>query len=65
MGQRTIMHRTRPAPRAEVQCSENAFKLTFLALGFGLVAGVGIAGVIIPVVVHTVVPAVIRILAGA
>ncbi len=65
MVERTVIHRTRPAARAEVQSSENAFQLTFLALAFGLVAGVGLAGVIIPVVVHTVVPTVVRILTGA
>ena len=54
MIQRTIIHRTRRAAWVEVQRSESAFPLTFLALAFGLIAGVALAGVVIPAVVQTV-----------
>ena len=70
MVQRTVIHRAtmprlRPTVRAVVHCPENAFPLTFLALAFGLLAGVALAGVVIPAVVQTVVPIVVRIATGA
>jgi len=62
MIQRTVIHRagdwTRPAARAEAQSSDNALPLTFLALAFGLAAGMALTGVVIPVVVHAVARAV-------
>jgi hypothetical protein len=65
MIQRTIIYRTRPAGRAEMQRSEHAFPLTFLALAFGLIAGIALAGIVIPVVVQTVVPTLVRAVTGA
>jgi hypothetical protein len=58
MNQRTVIQRARSAVRAGVQCSENAFPLTFLALAFGLVAGIAAAGIVIPEVVQIVARAV-------
>jgi len=67
--QRTVIHRAvyreRPALRAVVHTPESAFPLTFLALAFGLLAGVALAGVVVPVVVQAVAPIVIRIVTGA
>jgi hypothetical protein len=65
MIQRTVIHRARPAARIEAQASEKAFPLTFLAIAFGLLSGVVLAGVVVPAVIHTVVPAVIRAVTGA
>jgi hypothetical protein len=66
MIQRTVIdNRTMPAARSVPHTPGNAYPLTFLALAFGLVAGVALTGIVIPVVVHTVVPAVVRIVTGA
>lgn len=65
MIQRTVIHRTRPAARAEVQSSENAIPLTFLVLVLGVVTGIGLAGVVIPAVIHTVLGIVLRTVTGA
>lgn len=65
MIQRTVTYRTIPAARAVPHTPGNAYPLTFLALAFGVVAGVGFAAIVIPVVVHTVVGVVLRAVTGA
>ena len=64
MIQRTVSYYPKPAARVVAQSSDAALPLTFLALAFGVIAGVGIAGVVIPVIVEIVIPAVVRALAG-
>jgi len=63
-----MMQRTvgplRPAERLEAQTPENAFPITFLALAFGLIAGISIACVVAPTVARIVVPIVSRIVIG-
>jgi hypothetical protein len=61
MIQRTRTYRA----QAAVQSVDFAFPLTCLALAFGLIAGVAIAGIIGPAIVQTVVPAVVRAVTGA
>jgi hypothetical protein len=59
-------YRTKSAVPMAVQPSADvAFPLACLALAFGVIAGVAIAGIVVPVVVQTVVPAVMRAIAGA
>jgi len=41
------------------------FPLACVATVFGLLAGVAIAGIVVPAVVQTVVPAVVRLVTGA
>jgi hypothetical protein len=65
MIQPTVTQRSRYAVRAATRSHDAAFPLTFLALAFGVVAGVGIAGIVIPVVMQVVVPAIVRIVTGA
>lgn len=65
MMQRTVNYRARSTARVEPSCSESAFPLTFLALAFGMVAGVALAGIVIPVVVHSVLGVVLRAVTGA
>jgi hypothetical protein len=65
MIQPTVTGRNRYAARVVTQSAVPAFPLTFLALAFGVIAGVGIAGVVIPAVMQVVVPAIVRIVAGA
>jgi hypothetical protein len=65
MIERTVIYRTKAAARVEVPHSEKAFPIAFLALAFGLISGVTLAGVVIPAVVHTVVPIVVRVVTGA
>jgi hypothetical protein len=62
MVQRTGTYRR---AQAAVQSADSAFPLACLALAFGVVAGVAIAGIILPAIVQTVVPAVVRAVAGA
>ena len=64
MKQRTIAPGQNPGTPAEVQCSENAFPLTFLVLALGLVTG-AFAAVIAGDIVQVVAPAVVRTLMGA
>ena len=49
-----------PAPPAAL-----VFPLACVATVFGLLAGVAIAGIVVPAVVQTVVPAVLRLVTGA
>ena len=65
MMQRTVNYRARSTARVEPSCSESAYPITFLALAFGIVAGVGLAGVVIPVVIHNVLGVVLRAVTGA
>lgn len=65
MIQPTVTQRSRYAVRAATQSPDAAFPLTFLALAFGVIAGVGIAGIVIPAVMQVVVPAIVRIVTGA
>ena len=65
MIQPTVIQRRRYATRVVSQSSDMAFPLTFLAMAFGVIAGVGIAGIVIPTVMQVVVPAVVRIVTGA
>ena len=65
MIQPTVRERSRFATRVATQQAVPAYPLTFLALAFGIIAGVGIAGVLIPAVLQVVVPAVVRIVTGA
>ncbi len=65
MIQPTIAGRSRYAARVATRSAVPAFPLTFLALAFGVIAGVGIAGVVIPALMQVVVPAIVRIVAGA
>jgi hypothetical protein len=65
MIQPTVTRRSRYAARVATQSAVPAFPLTFLALALGVIAGVGIAGVVIPAVMQVVVPVIVRIVAGA
>jgi hypothetical protein len=65
MIQRTVTQRSRYVVRTVSQSPDSAFPLTFLALAFGVIAGVGIAGIVIPAVMQVVVPAIVRIVTGA
>ena len=65
MIQPTVTGRSRYAARVATQSTVPAFPLTFLALAFGVIAGIGIAGVVIPAVMQVVVPAIVRLVAGA
>jgi len=51
-------------PRVTTHPGSAAYPFAFLALAFGVIAGVGVAGVVIPAVVQVVVPAVMRIVHG-
>lgn len=51
-------------PRAAMYPRHAAYPFAFLALAFGVIAGVGVAGVVIPAVVQLVVPAVMRVVHG-
>ena len=67
--QRSVTHSTRPAARVpaarvEVQSSERAVPLTFLALAVGVATGVVLAGGIVPVVIHTILGMVLRTVSG-
>lgn len=64
MIQPTVTQRSRYAARAVTRLPDVAFPLTFLAAAFGIVAGVGLAGVVIPAVMQVVVPVIVRVLAG-
>jgi hypothetical protein len=61
----TVIQRNRYDARVATQSAVPAFPLTFLALAFGVIAGIGIAGVVIPALMQVVVPAIVRIVAGA
>ncbi len=63
MIQRTSRY-ARPAAHA-VQPVGSAFPLACAALAFGVMAGVAVAGIVVPAVIQTVVPAVVRIITGA
>ena len=65
MIQPTAIERSRYATRVAAQSVVPAFPLTFVALAFGVIAGVGIAGIVIPAVLQVVVPAIVRIVSGA
>ena len=65
MIQPTVTQRSRYAARAGTPLPDSAFPLTFLALAFGVLAGVGIAGIVVPAVMQVVVPAIVRIVSGA
>ena len=65
MIQPTVTRRSRYAARAASQSADVAFPLTFLAMAFGVIAGIGITGIVIPTVMQVVVPAVVRIVTGA
>ena len=65
MIQRTVIHQKQPAARVAVRGRENGYPLTFLALAFGLLSGVALAGVVVPAVIHSIVPAIIRAVIGA
>ena len=64
MIQPTVIERNRYAVRVATPSADAAFPLTFLALAFGVIAGIGIAGVLIPAAVRVVIPAVVRIVIG-
>lgn len=57
----TASHTARSLPPS----SEFAFPLLFVATAFGFIAGVAIAGIVVPAVVQIVVPAVLRAVTGA
>jgi hypothetical protein len=61
----TVIQRSRYDARVATQSADVAFPLTFLALAFGVIAGVGIAGVVIPAVLQVMIPAIVRIVTGA
>ena len=65
MIQQTSSYRTRFAAGAVAQPSNAAFPFTCLAVAFGVIAGVAVAGILIPVMVQTVIPAVVRAMTGA
>ncbi|HZD48614.1 MAG TPA: hypothetical protein VE178_07695 [Silvibacterium sp.] len=54
-----------PTARTAPQSGDNAFPLTCLPVAFGVIAGIALAGTVVPVVVQTVVSAVMRTLTGA
>lgn len=53
-----------PATQVAAQPLDAAFPLACAALAFGVMAGVAVAGIVVPVATQTVIPAVMRILAG-
>jgi hypothetical protein len=65
MIQRTVRLQTRNNVRVAAQSADAGFPMAFMALTFGVIAGVGIAGVVIPAVMKVVVPAIVRIVTGA
>ncbi len=60
MIQRTVIYRSRSEVLSVTHTPKHSFALTFLALSFGLLAGVALAGIAIPDAVHDVVPAVVH-----
>ena len=65
MIQPIVRERSRYATRVATQQAVPAYPLTFMALAFGIIAGVSIAGVVLPAVLQVVVPAIVRIVTGA
>jgi len=66
MMQREMKLRTLSYPARSLSPStEFAFPLLFVATVFGFIAGVAIAGIVVPAVVQIVVPAVVRAVTGA
>ena len=63
MIQRTAIHRTIPAARAEMQSPGYAFPVTVVMVVFGLMAG-AVAAAIVPDILKAVVAAVVRAVIG-
>lgn len=64
MIQRTSRYAARPTTEVAAQPVDAAFPLACAALAFGVMAGVALAGIVIPIVTQTVVSAVARIVTG-
>jgi len=65
MIQPAVIQRSRYAAQVATHSANAAFPLTFLALAFGMIAGIAMAGVVIPAVMQVVVPAIERLVTGA
>jgi hypothetical protein len=64
MIQRTVTFRARTSARAASQSTDAAFPMAFLALAFGLIAGISMASFVVPAVMR-VIPVVVRMVAGS
>jgi hypothetical protein len=60
MVQRTVIYQPRSEALSVSHTPKLSFALTFLALAFGLLAGMALAGAGIPTVVHNIAPAVVH-----
>jgi len=65
MIQRTTAYRAGCRSRVATQSTDAAFPMAFLALAFGVIAGVAVAGIVAPAMMRMVIPAVLRIISGS